>query len=375
MELVQDTDALGTDSMTLNYISLVGQKDDQTVLLKDETTKQIFEVRPKVVVNATGAWIDFTNRAVGKKTQMIGGTKGSHLVIDNKELMDATQGQMLFYENRDGRICILFPFQGKVLLGSTDIKIDNPEEAICHEDEVIYMLEAVKQIFPSIDIPISEVVFQFCGVRPLPNSDATVTAQISRDHQIQVIEPSPGNRYPIYNLIGGKWTTFRAFAEQTTDKVLRYLSFPRKATSKNMPIGGGKNYPKTDQEKKRWINDVQRTTGLPQEHIELLLERYGTTAASVGVYLALEPDRILSHHPEYSRREIQYMLEREYVVHLDDILLRRTTSALKGELTMALLQEIAVIMKVWNHWTEEEMSKEVERTLKILKEKHNLKLK
>ncbi len=375
LELVQDTDALKTASMALNYVSLSGQKNSRTVLLKDETSDETFEIRPKVLINATGAWIDFTNQAVGQKTKMIGGTKGSHLVVDNKELMDATQGHMLFYENKDGRICILFPFQGKVLVGSTDIKINDPEMAICQEDEVNYMLEAVKQIFPSINIAHSEVVFQFCGVRPLPNSDATVTAQITRDHQIKVIEPSPSNDYPIYNLIGGKWTTFRAFAEQTTDKVLQYLNFPRKLTTNGIPIGGGKNYPKKAQEIKQWIANVQRTTKLPYDRIEQLLERYGTTAALIAGYLVERPDNPLVHHSEYSQREIQYMLEHEYVVYVDDILLRRTTITLKGELTLNLLKEIVGIMAECRKWTKERMSKEVERTLRILSEKHNVKLK
>ena len=58
------------------------------------------------MANATGAWIDFTNRALQRETQYIGGTKGSHIVIDHPELLRATNGQMLYFDNADGRICI-----------------------------------------------------------------------------------------------------------------------------------------------------------------------------------------------------------------------------------------------------------------------------
>ena len=62
---------------------------------------------------------------------LMGGTKGSHLIIDNAGARDALDGHMIYYENEDGRICILFPYLGKVLVGSTDIRVDDPESVRC----------------------------------------------------------------------------------------------------------------------------------------------------------------------------------------------------------------------------------------------------
>ncbi|SMG40877.1 glycerol-3-phosphate dehydrogenase/oxidase [Arenibacter troitsensis] len=374
LELIKDSNSIGNNSLAVNYMGLENCNYD-SVVVKDTITGECITLKPEIVVNATGAWIDITNRTLGKKSHYIGGTKGSHLVIDNVELTKATQGQMLFYENEDGRICILFPFQGKVLVGSTDIKIDNPEEAICHKDEVAYMLNAVKQIFPKIEIPNSDIVFQFCGVRPLPNSNADVTARISRNHSIEIIPASKTNKFPIYNLVGGKWTTFRAFSEKTADEILKVLNFSRKIDTWDISIGGGKNFPKNKTERNNWLDKIQSQTGLSVRKLEKLLERYGTEAEAVASFMVKDNDQPLDFHTEYTFREMMYLVKNEYVVHLDDLILRRTTIALKGELTYSLLKEIGSILGKLNNWSENTLEEEINRTLEILSRNHNLKLK
>lgn len=373
LELIKDSEAVHKQALALNYASIISATADE-VLILDEISQRTFSINPQIVVNASGAWIDFTNRAFGEKTTFIGGTKGSHLVIENEALMEATRGEMLYYENADGRICILFPFQGKVLLGSTDIKIDDPEQAVCDEQEVAYMLEAVRQIFPTIQVDRSQVIFRFCGVRPLPSSDTSVTAQISRDHSLKIIPPSRNNRFPIYNLIGGKWTTFRSFAEHVTDRILTELGSPRRSGTQELAIGGGKNFPKNEDLKQKWITDLHLQTQLPKQRIGLLLDRYGTKAEAVAKYLAAGPDQCLQFHAGYSKREIEYLIENEYVVHVDDLVLRRTTLAIKGELTNELLQELVTIQAQCLGWLPGEKIAEMERVLNILSQKHHLQL-
>jgi glycerol-3-phosphate dehydrogenase len=85
----------------------------------------------------------------------------------------------------------------------------------------------------------SHVVFRFCGVRPLPRSDAPTPGQISRDHSCPVLAPGNGIDFPIYSLVGGKWTTFRALAEQVSNEILRVLGRKRIRDSADLPIGGG----------------------------------------------------------------------------------------------------------------------------------------
>ncbi|MBZ0275570.1 MAG: FAD-dependent oxidoreductase, partial [Anaerolineae bacterium] len=103
MELILDSEALSADARALNYVSLQQGKGD-TVTLKDELTGEMYAVKPKIVVNAAGPWIDFTNQTMGHTTKFIGGTKGSHLILNHPELHAATQGNEMFFENKDGRI-------------------------------------------------------------------------------------------------------------------------------------------------------------------------------------------------------------------------------------------------------------------------------
>lgn len=375
LELVKDAMEINAGAEFLNYCSLSGIRDDSGWLeLRDGLSGEIFTVKPQVVVNATGAWIDFTNAALHKKTNLIGGTKGSHLIIDNKELMEATRGEMLFYENPEGRICILFPLHGKVLVGSTDIKITDPETATCEDGEVDYMLESVHRIFPTIRIDPSQIVYRFSGVRPLPNSSADDPARISRDHSLDIIPPSKNRPFPVYSMIGGKWTTFRAFSTHALHAIGNNLNHEITGTSENVAIGGGKGYPAGERERRAWLA-ARYNESITQRHLELLLERYGTYADNIITFLYEGIDRPLENHPDYSVREIEYLMLNEFVEHLDDLILRRTSLAIGGELTMDLLRELTGILVHVKKGTEVDLENEFERTKQILYQKHRVKLK
>jgi glycerol-3-phosphate dehydrogenase len=373
IELIQDAIALNERSRAMNYVSLSHIENSQ-VLLIDALSGGEYKIKPKIVVNATGAWIDFTNQSFGFKTKFIGGTKGSHLMVDNQALMDATMGQMIYYENDEGRICILFPLHGKVMIGSTDIKIADPDKAVCTEEEVEYMLGCVRQVFPGLDINPSQIVFRFSGVRPLPNSDGDLkNAQISRDHSIKIIEPTENMPFLVFNLIGGKWTTFRAFSEQAAEKILNHLQLKPKVSSKNIAIGGGKDFPGVA-EKQNWIESVHLKTGLDKIRINDLLSRYGMKANLLIPFLMKKSDYPLKTNPDYSKREIEYLLSMEFVQHLDDLILRRTVLALSGGLTYETLIELADIYKEIFEISDEEKLKEINRTMEILEKNHGIKL-
>jgi glycerol-3-phosphate dehydrogenase len=375
MELVLEAESRCSAAQALNYVRLEGA-DGETVILEDEIAGQRFEIRPRIVVNATGAWIDFTNRALGRQSQYIGGTKGSHLVLDHPELLAATKGQMLYFANRDGRICIFYPFDGKVIAGSTDIPVSDPETAFCEEDEVDYILESIRQVFPSIPRPPdrSNIVYRFCGVRPLPRSDSSIPGEISRDHSCAIVPAGNGIAFPVYSLIGGKWTTFRAFGEQVADKILSHLGRPRLAGSADLPIGGGRGYPTTAGEKNAWLASLEEKTHLPAHRLAALLDRYGTRAEDIAQFMSAEPDLPLRSLPEYSRREVQFLASRERVVHLDDLVLRRTIMALLGQLSRDVLKELAEVLASALEWTQERTQQEITRTAKLLTTVHGARL-
>ena len=357
LELVLDAEAACPAARALNYVR-VQSAAGGVVILRDEVSGETCAVRPRIVVNATGPWIDFTNRGLGRESRFIGGTKGSHVVLDHPELLEATGEGMIYFVNRDGRICIFYAVQDRVIAGATDIPEEDPE-AVCDEAEVDYILEAMRLAFPSIRVDRSHVVFRFCGVRPLPRSDALTPGQISRDHSYPVLPPGNGIDFPIYSLVGGKWTTFRALAEQVASEILRALGRPRMRSSADVPIGGGKGYPR-----------MPLGAGLPQERLTTLLERYGTGADRVAAYLQAGPDAPLTCHSGYSRREIEFMARGERVVHLDDLVLRRTLMALLGQVNRPLLEELAAIVAPVLGWSEQDAAAEVERTTELLEKVH-----
>jgi len=372
LELVLDAERHCADARALNYVRAVAA-DGDAVFLQDELSGLLFRVKPRIVVNASGPWIDFTNRALRQETQYIGGTKGSHIVIDHPQLLHATQGQMLYFDNADGRICIFYPVFGKVIAGTTDIPVADPETAICDEDEVDYILESIRRVFPSIRLDRTNIVYRFCGVRPLPRSDFSNPGEISRDHVCATLPPGNGINFPIYSLIGGKWTTFRAFGEQVAVKILRSLGKSRLTSSENLPIGGGRDFPQSTSEKRDWLSSVHEKTGQPLERLAIWLDRYGARARDVAEFVSSVPDEPLWALPTYTRREILFMAEQEKIVHLDDLILRRTMMALLGQLSYEMLVELAGVLASAIHWPEERSQQEIERTRKLLENVHGVK--
>lgn len=322
LEVLLDAEKEGDHARSLNYVSLVSVNGNK-VALKDELTGQTFWISPRLVVNAAGPWIDGTNRTLGLPTHYVGPTKGSHLVLDNPELRDAIGDHEFFFENKDGRIVLIIPLFDKVMIGTSDLPIEDPDSARCTEEEVDYFIEMVGRVFPGIKVSREQILFRFSGVRPLAYTKAKNAGQITRDHHIQ--EDKLGN-IPVYSLVGGKWTSFRAFSEQVTDRALAFLDLPRKADTKSLPIGAGKD------------------------------------AAPIKT------------DPHYTRSEIAAMAKREKIVHLDDLLLRRTLLGYLGQLTHPLVEELANALGDALGWSGTQKNTEVERAIKILTDRHGIHL-
>jgi glycerol-3-phosphate dehydrogenase len=319
LELIADACAAHPDARAINYCSVI-DRNGASVVLQDTVSHERYTIRPRVVVNATGGWIDLANTSLGIPTRWIGGTKGSHLVLNHPELMAACRGEQLFYENPDGRVCIFFPVNGRVLVGSTDIRIDNPDDAVCDDREIDYMLESVRTVFPKMRVGREHIISRFCGVRPLPASEDGFTGRISRDHYCRALPANETRPWPIYGMIGGKWTTFRAFAEQVTDRILRDLGRKRTGTSSDRPIDG---------------------EAAPNE---------------------------------YSDEALRSILQHEAVVRLDDLLMRRTSLGLYAFWTEHRFAAIARLAAEVLEWDEARRVFEETRTRQLLNQRHGVNL-
>ena len=374
LEQVLDAEADNANARALNYVSLVSGSGNH-VVLRDELTDEAFEIHPNLVINAAGPWIDFANHSLGVTTKYIGGTKGSHLVVDNPELRAAIGENEFFFENKDGRIVLIFPLQDRVLVGTSDIKIEHPDDAHCTDEEVDYFLGMTARVFPDIKVAREQVVFAFSGVRPLASSVAKTTGQYSRDHHIEVLSGDWTNLgFPVYSLVGGKWTSFRAFSEEVADKTLQFLGIKRNKGTQDLSVGGGRGYPRSEEERSKYINGLAAWTGLSRERLDILFDRYGTRAERVAEFLKLSVDVPLSTLPEYSKREILFLAQNEKVEHLDDLFLRRTMLAMLGRLTRAVVIEVADLLAGAFGWSLERKNAEAERMIRLLADRHRVTL-
>ncbi len=338
IELLKDMESAAPQSIALNYARLSKHGDTYTV--KDMATGRAVDINPRTIVNASGAWLDDVARSLqsGISEPMVSGTKGSHLILDNQELYGALNGHMVYYENADGRVCVVFPYQGRVLAGSTDIRVDKPARVKCEPDELTYILESLSFAFDGIAVRASDVVFSYSGIRPLPTSDADFTGRIPRGHFIRKMDGA----VPQFNMIGGKWTTFRAFGELTADKVLAELGKSRKCSTLDLAIGGGKNFPPDQDGLER--NLIQEF-GVCAERAKHLAAHYGTSASIVQTACAKSPDDApLSQNTQYSAAEIGYLFESEYALTISDLVLRRTSLAIRGELDGDILDRVTDIV-------------------------------
>lgn len=338
IELIADACAAMPECMALNYVETLGL-DQGRLRLRYQPTGETLTVEPSLVVNATGAWVDRANATLGLTSRFMGGTKGSHLVVDSPELHRALGDRMVYYQHHDGRVCIVFGFLDKVIMGSTDIAVDDPDAAECDDAEIEYMLTTLRGVFPGIPVSREQVVFTYCGVRPLPASGIDVTANITRGHAIRVLEPGAGRPFPVYCLVGGKWTTFRALAEQAADQVLEHLGRARRQSTRDLAIGGGRGFPADPHQRAEWVRRVARAGGSTDARVAQLLERYGTLAEG----FAAGSETPLRALPGYSREEIRRIVVEESVVHLADLVYRRSTIGLLGQATPAVLAELAAV--------------------------------
>ncbi|MGR9166999.1 FAD-dependent oxidoreductase [Rhizobium leguminosarum] len=370
IELLQDGLLAKFGAMALNYAELQRTEDGQ-YRVEDQIGGASVIVEPTLIINATGGWIDIANQTLfspeARPSPLMGGTKGSHLIIDNADLRDALADHMIYYENEDGRICILFPYLGKVLVGSTDIRVDHPETVRCEADERDYILQSLAFVLPGIAIRPEQIVFQFSGVRPLPASTDSFTGRIPRDHFCTVLEPSKGGP-PVFCMIGGKWTTFRSFGELAADMALARLGRRRRVATTDRPIGGGRAFPANAF---AWLTQMAANKGLSGGRMAELFARYGTDAEAIAGFTAAGPDAVLPH-AGYSMRELQFLIREEAVEHLDDLLLRRTTLAVSGELTLDMMDAALDLLAQEKRWTLAHRAGERDRFLTLLNQRHGV---
>ena len=363
LELIGDAVAFNPQAIALNYARLA--LEGEGLVLTDGETGRTVPVSARLIVNATGAWIDESAASLGARQgeRLVSGTKGSHLILDNPALEKALNGHMIYFENGDGRVCIVFPYLGRVLAGSTDIRVDGPARIACTTGERDYILGALRDLFPAVQVGPEQIVYSYAGIRPLPCSDADFTGRISRGHSVRRL---PG-KLPQIGMVGGKWTTYRAFAEETADLVLADLGLTRRQMTRDLPIGGGAGFSDS------LTADLIGRHGLSEARAAHLVDLHGARAVKVAAFCAEVPDLPLPD-TVMTEAEVIWATRQEHALHLADVLQRRSPLAIRGALSLPLVTAVARVMARECGWDTAHTASEVTGFLDDLETYHGVRL-
>ncbi len=375
LELIKDAERDCPQSVAVPYMALAGHAGD-SVTLRDEITGEEIAVKAKLVINCTGAWADEADGRLGIDKRLIGGTRGSHLVMRRPDIARQLGEGMLYFETRDFRACLVYALDDElILLGTTDIRAQNPDTVACSDEEIDYLFDVLDQVLPNSRAKREEIVFAYAGIRPLPYSGEGATGAISRDHSLKTFEPEGQRRFPVLTLVGGKWTTYRACAEQIADEVLTRLKLKRTRSTLDAAIGGGAGLEREAAARSRQIHDVARDSGLDAAIATKLVNRYGTQAGTVAqAIVAAGREQVVDDRGLYHVGEIDWILAEERVTRLSDIVLRRTLMPFEGAVTRGGLERLAALAADRLGWSPERQADEVAHTAELLATRHRVQL-
>ena len=276
----------------------------------------------EIVINAAGPWIDrLLERAPVKTPSLIGGTKGSHIVVP---AFNRAPANAIYLEAQsDRRPFFIIPWNGNYLIGTTDVRFeDDPDEVRSELWEIDYLLAETNLAFPSAQLTRDRILFTYSGVRPLPRTGDKEEQSITRRHFIRE-HPQLKN---LLSIVGGKLTTYRSLAEECVDLVFRKLGrhSPPCTTAKEILPGA--------------VNFASFARDFKDER---LLRIYGSRAGEVA---QLNKDTFTAM--------IVFAFEQELAKTLADCFLRRTMIGLDSDRGLGKLDAAAEIGMRHLGWTQ-----------------------
>ncbi|MCE9548626.1 MAG: FAD-dependent oxidoreductase [Planctomycetia bacterium] len=299
-------------------------------------------IEPCTVVNATGAWVDLTLQELKVATaKLMAGTKGTHFITFHAGLRQALAGQSIYVEADDGRPMFVLPFGPAVLVGTTDIPhTGRPELALASDEELDYLVNGVNHVFPQVKLARTDLELHYCGVRPLPASTAATPAAVSRRHKL--VE-HVGAAVPLYSMVGGKLTTCRQLAEETTGTLLARLDLPRRADSQNRVVPGGQDYPQGEENLLNAQSQLAGEFGLSEQQVAAAWPLFGTRLKQV-LAESSDPRGNNLDNTQLPVALARWIIEHEWVRTLDDLVERRLMLLYHRPLTAIGLRQLAELL-------------------------------
>jgi glycerol-3-phosphate dehydrogenase len=275
-----------------------------SVTLTDERSGESFDVSARAVINATGVWAADVDTSLRLRP-----SRGTHLVFDAKAFGNPVAALTIPIPGEINRFVFAMPEQlGRVYLGLTDEDAPGPIPDVPQptSEEISFLLDTVNT---ALDVALgpADVIGAYAGLRPLIDTGAGRTADVSRDHA--VVESTTG----VISVIGGKLTEYRFMAEDVLDRAvaLRGLT-ATPCRTRNLPLVGAPSNP---------VKTLRSPADLPGS----LVARYGAEAPNVIAAAGCErPTEPVADGIDVTRAEFEYAVTHEGAMTVDDILDRRT---------------------------------------------------
>jgi glycerol-3-phosphate dehydrogenase len=322
------------------------------------------EARAPLVLNVAGPWADelLAGGGVGGE-RLVGGTKGSHVVV---EAFDGAPETALYVEaSADGRPFFIIPWDGKLLIGTTDEKFDGDLERVeADEGEIEYLLGETNRAIPSARLTRESVLYAYAGVRPLPFVGSRDAAGITRRHFIRA-----STLRGLFSVVGGKLTTSRSLAEEAVELIFKELGRPAPACqTAREPLPGAI----AAEGFRAFAENFPARSGLPPKSAARLLKIYGTRAADVsrlaeGHAELLEP---FSEETGSIGAEVVFSFREELAETLADCLMRRTLVGLDSSGGVDAAERAAQLARKFLGWDERRAAREVEEYLRYVERFH-----
>ena len=312
-------------ALSLNYLEVQGLsygEDGQICGAKvhDSLGGGDYLAKAKLVVNAAGPWVDTLRQmdsegVKGKRLQL---TKGVHIVVPYARL--PLQQSIYFDIPGDGRMCFAIPRQGVTYIGTTDTSygdsIDRPKTSA---EDVAYLLKAVNQTFPSVQLKTEDVVSSWVGLRPLIHQEGKSPSELSRKDEI--FQSSSG----LISIAGGKLTGYRKMAERIVDLVAKRLQLSAKSQTRNLRLSGA-DFESVDE----FEQFIQQRSGevrqieMPADELRAMAQRYGRNTDIIIQRAFEDPNPPANLAERWIKAELWYSIHYEMCQTLSDFLIRRT---------------------------------------------------